>query len=371
MPGDAAVNAHPSAAEKSVSQTRAAGSPPDGSILSAYERRQVEAIARWKSTEPSRLTQAVELLTQPIAWGVRWVVPAEVVRRAIRLLNTMAEAKMGGFAGSAEGGHETIAARRQLPLEACDRLAADVIRHAERISAGRGLLVRQLRSAVVGRLPFQLVAALATISKIGHCYGYPLDRPLDRAVVLDLLELALVEDCGRRAVVLARLHTALDRPEDAGLDVEAITAQAGRDVLADELADELVQRVPIIGGVIGFIGDRTFMQITGEAATRFFQERRLRDEGKVTSVAPATEHVRRSSFGEIGRAVGETVYAGGAIVGFAATLPVAFVGRGLARLGGPVAAGAAAGAHDAASDAHRLMHAEPAVAPPRLATVAP
>lgn len=365
------MNAHPSAAENAASEVRAGGSPLTAASLSTYERRQVEAIARWKSTEPSRLTQGVELLTQPIAWGVRWVVPAEVVRRAIRLLNTMAEAKMGGFAGSAEGDHETIAARRRLPLEACDRLAADVIRQAERISAGRGLLVRQLGSAVVGRLPFQLVAALATISKIGHCYGYPLDRPLDRAVVLDLLELAIVEDCRRRAVVLARLHAALDRPENAALDVEAITAQAGRDVLADELADELVQRVPIIGGLIGFIGDRTFMQITGEAATRFFQERRLRDEGKVTSVAPSAEHFRRSSFGEIGRAVGETVYAGGAIVGFAATLPVAFLGRGLARLGGPVAAGAAAGAHDAAADARHLLTTEPAATPPRLATVAP
>ena len=324
--------------------------------LSPYEQQQIDLIAHWKSTEPSRLTQTVELVAQPIAWGVKWVVPAEVVRRAIRLLNTMAESKLPGVGGGGLPTRDEIVAQRQLPLEACDQQAQEIIQKAEHISAGRGLVIRQLGNAVVGRLPFQLVAAMATIAKVGHSYGYPLDRPLDRAVLLDVLELSLIEDCSRREVVLARMHAALDHPDQDSLNVDEITAQAGRDVLADELADELVTRVPIIGSVIGFISDRTFIRIAGEAAIRFFQERRLRDEGKVREIPPAPVRQRRSSFSEVSRAVGETVYAGGAIVGFAATLPFALIGRGLSGWGGPVTAGAAAGTAAATRDAAGLLH---------------
>lgn len=327
--------------------------------LSPYEQQQIDLIARWKSTEPSRLTQTVELVAQPIAWGVKWAVPAEVVRRAIRLLNTMAESKLPGVGGGGQPTRDEIVAQRQLPLEACDQQAQEIIQKAEHISAGRGLVIRQLGNAVVGRLPFQLVAAMATIAKVGHSYGYPLDRPLDRAVLLDVLELSLIEDCSRREVVLARMHAALDHPDQDSLNVDEITAQAGRDVLADELADELVTRVPIIGSVIGFISDRTFIRIAGEAAIRFFQERRLRDEGRVAEILPAAVRQRRSSYGEISRAVSETVYAGGAIVGFAATFPIALVGRGLSSWGGPVTTGAAAGAAAASRDAAGLLHGQP------------
>ena len=333
---------------------------PPANCLSPYEQEQIDLIARWKSTEPSRLTQTVELVAQPIAWGVKWVVPAEVVRRAIRLLNTMAETKLPGVGGGGQPTRDEIIAQRQLPLEACDQRARQIIQKAEHISAGRGLVIRQLGNAVVGRLPFQLVAAMATIAKIGHSYGYPLDRPLDRAVLLDVLELALIEDCSRREVVLARMHAALDHPDQDSLNVDAITAQAGRDVLADELADELVTRVPIVGSVIGFISDRTFIRIAGEAAIRFFQERRLRDDGKLREIPPAPVRQRRSSFSEVSRAVGETVYAGGAIIGFAATFPVALIGRGLSGWGGPVTAGAAAGAAAASRDAAGLLHSSPA-----------
>lgn len=325
-----------------------------GRALTPYEAEQVKEIARWKSTEPSLLTQAVELVALPISWGVKRVVPSEVVRQAIHLLNRLADTKTGRGSGMKADPDHDIRTRRTMPLEACDELAAQAIRNAERLSASRGLLIRQLRSAFVGRLPFQLVTAMATITRVGRCYGYPLDRPLDRAVLLDVLELALVETSSRRNAVLERMHAALDAPDAAGLDVDEIAAAAGRDVLADELADELVSRIPVIGGMIGFIGDRTFVRIAGEAAVRFFQERRLRDEGKVAAIEPSAVRLRRSSFSEVGRALGETVYAGGAIVGFTVTLPVVAVGRVAERWTGPLVTGAAAGGHQAVEDARQF-----------------
>lgn len=320
--------------------------PP--SPLSAYEQAQIDSIARWKSTESSRLSQMVELVSVPISWGVRRMVPAEVVRQAIGLLERLAERKRGtGSAGD-------VAERRRLSLEECDRLAAEAIQQAERMSASRGLILRQVRNAVIGHLPFQLVTAMAAITRIGHCYGYPLDRPLDRAVLLDVLELALIENPGRRLRLLEKMHAALDAPEGSGLDVKEIAAAAGRDVLADELADGIVARIPLVGGVIGFIGDRTFVQTAGEAAVRFFQERRLRDEGKVAGIPPSANRYRRSSINEVGRALGETAYAGGAIIGFTATLPVYALGRLVGRFRGPLVSGAVAGGLQAAADAQQF-----------------
>lgn len=339
-----------------VDDTNGSMPRPDSAegVLTPYEAGQVEQIARWKSTEPSLLTQAVELVALPISWGVKRVVPGEVVRQAIHLLNRLADTKTRRGSGILTGEEHDIPARRAKPLEACDELAAQAIRQAERLSASRGLLVRQLRSAFVGRLPFQLVTAMATITRVGRCYGYPLDRPLDRAVLLDVLELALVETSSRRNAVLERMHAALDAPDTVGLDVDEIAAAAGRDVLADELADELVSRIPVIGGMIGFIGDRTFVRIAGEAAVRFFQERRLRDEGKVVEIVPSTVRLRRSSFSEVGRALGETVYAGGAIVGYTVTLPVAAAGRLAGRWTGPLVTGATAGGQQAVEDARQF-----------------
>lgn len=338
------------------------GHDPGGAIdaialrpqLSDYEASQVEQIARWKSTEPSLLTQAVEMVAQPISWGVKRVVPSEVVRQAIHLLNRLADAKMRKSPEALAMARRALLTRRHQPLDVCDGLSVQVIRDAERLSAGRGLVIRQLGNAVIGRLPLQLVTAMATITKVGHCYGYPLDRPLDRAVLLDLLELALVEACSKRMDVLARMHAALDKPEATGLDVQEIAAAAGRDVLADELADELLSRIPLIGRMIGFIGDRTFVRVAGEGAMRFFQERRLRDEGKVTEILPSRTRFRRSSLSEVRRALGETIYAGGAIIGFVATLPVCAVGSLARRLGGPVVDGAAAGGMQAVEDVEQL-----------------
>ena len=86
--------------------------------LTAYEREQVQQIAEWKSTEPSRLTQAVDAVTLPIAWGVKRVVPREVVRKAIYLLDKVSSRQLGSWrkAHLKEGGFD-LELLRQAPLD--------------------------------------------------------------------------------------------------------------------------------------------------------------------------------------------------------------------------------------------------------------
>lgn len=329
--------------------------------LTAYEREQVEQIAEWKSTEPSRLTEAVDAVTLPIAWGVKRVVPRDVVRKAIDLLDKVSSRQLGSWrkAHLEEGGWD-LERLRQAPLEECDKLALDMILSAEHSSAGRGLVVRQLGNAIIGRVPFQLIAAFALIAKIGHCYGYPLNRPIDRAMLLDLLELAFTEHPSGRVKLLDRLNASLDHPDADQLDADALAVTAGRDVVADELADELVGRIPVLGSLVGFVTDRTFIRTAGESAMRFFQERHLRDAGKVAGIPPSAARLRKSSFSEVGNALGQTIYAGGAIVGFTATFPVAFVGRMLSWWQSPVTLGSIDGSAAAVRSAQSLMLGEAA-----------
>lgn len=329
------------------------GSQP---ALTPYEAEQVRRIAAWKSTGPSRITAAIDAVTVPIAWAVRRVVPRSVVRRAIDLIDRLAETRMSSWKKThlADGGWDLPALRRA-PLEECDRLAMAVIREAEHISAGRGLVMRQFGSAVVGRLPFQLVTTFTMITKLAHCYGYALDRPVDRAMLFDLLDLGLTEQPPQRGAILERLHAALDAPDGGGLDSDTLAVQAGRDVVADELADELVARIPLVGGMVGFITDRTFLETAGESAMRFFQERHLRDAGRVAAIAPSGEGRRKSTAAELGHALGQTLYAGGAIVGFTATFPVAATGRVLSWWRGPITVGAADGSAAALRTARGLL----------------
>ena len=325
--------------------------------LTPYEREQIQEIAEWKSTEPSRLTQAVDAVTLPIAWGVKRVVPRDVVRKAIDLLDKVSSRDLGSWRKAhLEDGSWDLEQLRQGPLEACDQLALELIVSAEHTSAGRGLVVRQIGNAIIGRVPFQLIAAFALIAKVGHCYGYPLNRPIDRAMLLDLLELSFVEQPAHRVALLDRLNASIDHPDLESLDTDALAVTAGRDVVADELADELVGRIPVLGSVIGFVTDRTFIQTAGESAMRFFQERHLRDAGKVTSIPPSAVRLRKSSLSEVRDAVGQTLYAGGAIVGFTATFPVVFVGRMLSWWQNPITLGSIDGSTAAVRSAQAIVN---------------
>lgn len=324
--------------------------------LTAYEWEQVHEIADWKSTEPSRLTQAVDAVTFPIAWGVKRVVPREVVRKAIDLLDRVSSRELGSWRKThLEDGRWNLEHLRDATLEECDQLALELIVETEHSSAGRGLVVRQIGNAIIGRVPFQLIAAFALIAKIGHCYGYPLDRPIDRAMLLDLLELSFTEHPAGRVKLLDRLNTSLDHPESESLDADDLAVTAGRDVVADELADELVGRIPVLGSLVGFVADRTFIRTAGESAMRFFQERHLRDAGKVVSIPPSAARLRKSSLSEVGDALSQTVYAGGAIVGFTATFPVAFVGKMLSWWQSPITLGGQDGSAAAVRSAKVLV----------------
>ena len=132
-------------------------------------------------------------------------------------------------------------------------------------------------------VPQQLIAALRSIARIGHCYGYRLDSPADHAVVIDILEISMPQDPAERQDVLRRLHPAIDSHADSIEGEQELIERTSRNMLAEEALDF----IPVAGSAVSFLFDSTFMHSVDETARRIFQERWLRDNGRVEDIEPA------------------------------------------------------------------------------------
>jgi hypothetical protein len=317
--------------------------------LNDYESLQVRQIAAWKNTAPSRLAEFVDLATAPLTWVVGHFIPKKVVTKLVTATESIAEKADSQAEVLEAAGVSEILALKDADLQTCDRLALQFSARAERFA-----VVESTAAGLGGPLfhiPQQLIAAMRSIMRIGHCYGYPLTRPVDRLVVIDILDIAMVQQPPERQAVLRELFQAAESREGS-LEGEAdLIARTSRNMIAEEALD----LVPVVGPAVSFLFDSTFMHSIDETARRVFQERWLRHNGCVTEIAPAGTLRRRSSLQEFGLAFGQLLYTSGAIVGFTATFPAALVQKVVGRRRSPVSLGCRQGTDRAVGDARRFM----------------
>ncbi len=315
----------------------------------AYEAEQIAAIARWKSTSPSRLAALIDTATTPVTWLVGHFIPRRVIAKLVTSMEAIASkadslqevAQVAGVGDISELANES--------LTACDRLANGFSARAERFA-----VVESTAFALGGPLfhvPQQLIAALRSIMRIGHCYGYRFETPADHAIVIDILEIAMLQEPVERQDLLKQLHAAIDRRADSVDGELDLVARTSRNMVAEEAFDF----VPVVGTAVSFLFDCTFMHAVDETARRIFQERWLRDNGRVEAIEPASDFTRKSSFEEFGLALGQLMYTGGAIVGFTATVPAAVIRSLVGRRPNSVGQAARAGAEHAVRDAQEFL----------------
>jgi hypothetical protein len=125
---------------------------------------------------------------------------------------------------------------------------------------------------------------------------------------------------------------------------------------------EVFEDVPGVGAVSGALLNVGFMRRVEVTARRVFQERWLRDNGKVHEIKPAEAHARALA-GGFGGAVARAVYAGCYYVGFGASLPAWYLASLFGAPGGPLARGARDGAAAAFAAADGLASSAGAPAP--------
>jgi len=322
---------------------------PPARTPTAYEAAQIRKIAAWKSSQPSRLARIVDSLTSPVTWAVGHVVPRRFVARLVASMEAIAarsdvQADVTRAAGVAD-----VRSLADATLEECDRLARLFSARAERFA-----IVEGAAASLGGPLfhaPQQLVAALRSIARIGHCYGYPLTEPFEHGVVIDILEISMLQETTARIQMIELLHAAIDARQDSLADEGDYLARASRAMLAEEALDF----IPVVGTAVSFLFDSQFMHSVDETARRVFQERWLRDRAVVATVAPAPTCVRESSYAEIGRALGQGLYCVGAVAGFGVSFPCRLVQHAFGSPRSVVGRGARHGSHAAVGDARQVL----------------
>ncbi len=326
-------------------------------MLTEYEERAVEEIARWKAEKPSRIGRAFQIIRKPLDKVTGKVVTGARARSLCARVESLVDPQAGRDEIMRAAGVKAIEELANVTLEECDQLADDVSVHAQRKAI--------LHSAAAGvggmfgaalYMPVLLGAAIRAIRRIGHCYGYPLTTQRDRHYVMGVLELATADEPEVRQSIRARLYLLMHDPSVAPLELDGV-----RRALAE---DFVIEAVPILGDVAAVMLDYAFMRRVDEAARRVFQERWLRRGGKVLVIPPAEVGLSSQSLSVAWEATREVLYLGSFGLGFMATLPAVAGALVLRRsLPQPAIRGATDGARDAVASVDRLREEVGAVAP--------
>jgi hypothetical protein len=320
--------------------------------LTAYESAQVAEIAAWKAEAPGPIARLWQGVRGPLGRVVGKAVPASMVRKLAEKAEALVEHHDGLDQTAREAGVEDIEELRYRTLEESDRLAKAVSARAqwlalvEGAAAGVGGLITEL-----GNIPVLLAAAERAIRRIGHCYGYRLESEADRRFVLGVLELSTLDDFDERRALRDGLE-ALATSGPGGLPGSVLSLNGVKKEVVEELA---LEAVPVLGDVASVALDYAFMRRVDVTARRVFQERWLRDRGKLTApIPPAEAHPLVRARPAALELVTQAAYLGGFGVGFVMTAPVALAAALASRLPAPMVLGASDGARDAVASADRF-----------------
>jgi hypothetical protein len=289
-----------------------------GKALTEYETRQVEKIAVWKAEFPNPFGELFRLAAHPIAKVISTVTPDRVALLAIDAAYMAADSLATRSDIKVQAGVDDLAELQHRPMEVCDSLSRRVGTIAQGVATVEGALTGAggVWTTLLD-VPLLLGLCLRTIIKNGHCYGYALDHPKDKAWVLGAFEIALSDSMERRAELMTRLR-----------ELEHVfVAQTEEQVVLEELASlitqiEIFEDIPVFGAVTGALLNLATLHKTDVTARHLFQERWLRDNGKIETIKTAAVSKRIPSGAGWSGALGRAYYATNYGLGFAAALPV-------------------------------------------------
>ena len=296
--------------------------------LTQYESAQVGEIAAWKSEHPNPFAELFRRAAQPVADLVEYVLPDRFALAALEAgyRGAMRSSRPADILNKV--GVDTVASIRNLSLETCDGLARGVgsasqgLAALEGVATGAGGIFTTLLD-----VPIMYTLCVRTIIRTGYCYGYNLDTPADKTWVLGAVAVALSSTNEKRVDRLIRLREMED------LLLEELQEQ----IVIEELASLLVQieilaDIPAFGAVSGGLLNLSIARRIDEAARRLFQERWLRDRGKVSEIAPAPRTGRMPGHHGWSGALARAGYHAAYGIGFGLSFPVYLAGASLGLL---------------------------------------
>ena len=190
-----------------IRAARAKSRMPARVKLTPYESDQISQIAAWKSIAPGPVAEFARKITFPASKVVEKAIPDGLVRGAIEQSFRLAVRLAGKDEVKRRAGVDDLGDLRNKPLEECDRLAHETERffssfcNSARSGTGAGGVLTTLID-----IPLLFILSLRTILKVGHCYGYSLDRRRDQHFVLGVLIAAVSGTLATKRHRLDRLH---------------------------------------------------------------------------------------------------------------------------------------------------------------------
>lgn len=334
--------------------------------LTSYEQAQVARIARWKGRRLGPAMRLIALLKRPLDALVARMLTADRAEKLLLQLNAAADWNVGLNLIRHEAGLDDLSQLRGGSLERCDELerrvksAAALVITTESLLAAAGGIATELAS-----LPAELLLVLRTVYRVAGCYGHVLDRERDKLLILAIIGLPTVEapeDRQRWCDRIRRLEEAASTAEpDDRLErdiQEDIGTELDDDVLANVgttlLEEKLGESVPLVGEAVGIVLDNDFVLQVEEAARCIFQERWLRESGKLNTILPTESS--RDVLHSVAAGVEGSIYTIAYGLGFGLTFPGALISRaGSGALPPAIVHGFEEGARAASRDASRVV----------------
>lgn len=171
------------------------------------------------------------------------------------------------------------------PMEFADSLADRVIGDASNIALGMGAATGTGGPvAAAAGLPVLVAGALRVIYRVSQTYGYAIDQPGDKELMLHILALSTATNKDERAQAMANYQ----RQIETTFLHQAVEESAQNALQRAVLGAELGALIPGFSIAFSAYLNREFVNRAGVAAKRVFQESWLRDRGKVTWISPAS-----------------------------------------------------------------------------------
>jgi hypothetical protein len=321
--------------------------------LSDYEQRQVAEIAGWKALRPSLLEASMGRLAASVYDRVGKLVPHSHVGPTLLKAFELAERIDTTSEIATMAGVPAIEALKSWDLQQCDALVERIALREERLGMTEAAFseVGGLATEIMN-MPIQAREVIVLLKRVGHCYGYRIDDERADAYLKTLIILGHETEVARRLELLDRLR----RLETGTLSVAEATAdneEIENEIGAGFTEGTVMEFVPYLGILVSVYNDFEYFHHLIITARRVFQERHLRDLGKLEEIRPAQQAGRESTVKNMLGFARELVYTGSYGVGYGA----GFAGYGLLRLlkeyVPPLGRGIGEGTVNAAGDARQ------------------
>lgn len=257
--------------------------------LTPYESAQVAEIAVWKGASSGLTKRVLRTVTKPLGNLMNMVIPKKPVQAAIEAVNKMAgqlsqDDSIFNDEKLKAKGIQTLEALREQPLEFADELAESVIKDADNIALGMGAATGTGGPiAAAAGMPVLVAGALRVIYRVSQAYGYAIDHPGHKELMLHILALSTATDPEERAKAMENYQKQIETTF-LHQAVEESTQNALQKAV---LGVELGVLIPGFSIVLSAYLNREFVHRAGIAAKRVFQENWLRERHKVTWIEPA------------------------------------------------------------------------------------